>query len=293
MFRPTGLLKDDGKIKRMRFSTQLRPQLGAKPKGSGDLGSFRPVYTIGGKQTRVLDQNFAGSCVPSAVGPAVYTALAVAGDPLPFVPGVLEPYKVMRAGDRADDNPFTDVMDLPALRDVGTRILSAVEAIGKWGIGPMGPWVKIGGVQYASDCGPANVNGEPDFEALQKAGQTLIVGPYQLTSGKLSVVEAQLSIDAGYPVVLGGWVDTITFDPYRKGSPPIGAQDKDDTRGGGHAIWVFGYYTLPSGRVVFRVLNSWSEEWGDLGEAEVTEDFIEDRWESYAFKVQKALRKAA
>lgn len=276
MTHAKGLIRDDGRHKRERFAV-LRGRLGATPRGYADLTQFAPA---------ILDQNWVGSCVMNGVPCAAATTLAAAGTPLGFTPSVRDGYRMALASDRAQDYPLTPVLQLPPLVDRGTQILTGTTVMSRWGVTAMGPNVVVGGRMRNNDCDPHNACGEPDLPTIIKAGRKLIVGAYELDLGMAVERETQLALDAGHAVAIGGWVDTRTFEPYRAWHLPIGAQDFNDPNGGGHCTYIVGYLTDPAGVTLYRLRNSWGEEWGDEGCAWVTGAFLRQMWEAFALDVR-------
>jgi len=270
MIHARGLLPDDGRHKRDPFRSL---KLKGAPSGFADLTPNAP---------HVLDQNYVGSCAPHSVAAAVPTSLPGLG----YVPSPRELYALALRIDRADDHPLTPVDRLPFVSDSGTRLLTCVEAISRWGVIPMGPRVNVGGQVRESDCGPANALKDPQLGELERAAETLLIGAYEIAPGEGAAREIALALDAGIAVVCGGWVDS-TFDAYEGGV--IGPQNIGDPYGGGHALAIIGYRTAGNGSLEFRIRNSWSESWGLNGDGWVNEAFIRERWEVFALAVRRAV----
>lgn len=276
MIHAKGLIRDDHRHPRERFAV-LRGRLSATPRGYADLSQFAPA---------ILDQNRVGACVMHGVPCAAATTLAAKGKPLGFVPSQRDGYAMALASDRAEDNPLTPILKLPPLVDRGTQILTGTVVMSRWGVRPMGARVVVDGRERNSDCSPANATNEPDLPAIIEAGRKLIVGAYELDLGAAVEVQTQLALDAGHAVAIGGWVDSRTFEPYRAESEPIGAQDFSDPFGGGHCTYLVGYLTDPTGVTLYRLRNSWGEDWGDEGCAWVTGAFLRQMWEAFALDVR-------
>ena len=55
--------------------------------------------------------------------------------------------------------------------------------------------------------------------------------------------------------------------------------DPNDPNGGGHALIITGYRTMPDGSRQFRVQNSWGESWDDSGECWASLAWVQATWE--------------
>jgi hypothetical protein len=278
-----------------RVSASLHPRLAAALhagiKGSGSLESFAPS---------ILDQGSSGACTAHSFSVATVIAIACAASrgtapsPLGFVPSPRELYAATRAIARAAATPIG--AHEQALGDVGAELPDVATAGREYGLKPMqGPTPdgRNSDVWTPLDVGTAiasNVNDEPDVLGLE-AGQTRLVdGEYSIAPATADGPELlAASIDAGIPCWAGGFVDSAFM---RLGAGDVmGAPNPNDPNGGGHAFVFPAYRTASTGRLEFRLRNSWGLSWADGGSGWVSEDFVRALWELWPFAV--ALQKAA
>jgi hypothetical protein len=97
---------------------------------------------------------------------------------------------------------------------------------------------------------------QPDPTARQKAKRFRIDFWRQVNIRDVKEVKAQLN--AGYPVVIGAPVDR----GFKEARGPFIWRESTGSALGGHAMVVVGY---DDGRQAFKVLNSWGQEWGEVG----------------------------
>lgn len=269
-----GLRKDDGRHSRATFD-KMRSSLGAKPRGYANLSTFAPP---------VMDQGSGAygtsSCVGHGLSGGIYTTLAARGAPLGFVPSPWGIYVPALCIDRAADNPHASVMNLPALRDIGTFVLSGVQACADWGVTAL--------QTMPSDCTPASVTREPDLLTLEQASTKLVVGAVELNVFDMKNIErdVQLALDNNFTVVSGAYVGKPWQD-YTATSSPLGAQDASDGKGGGHCTFLDGYETDPAtGLTLYYGQNSWNKAWGRGGRFVCTGAAVQQWWEAYILKVE-------
>jgi hypothetical protein len=156
----------------------------------------------------------------------------------------------------------------PPLTDDGTSVFAGFEAVRTWGIPPRK-------TTAATDSDPVTVNNEPSLELLAAARKFRILGPRTITSfGSERVAALRAAIDSKQPVVVSLIVDK-QVDGYGPGVP-VGAFDPTKDRGRGlHAVYCYGYRVNTNGSLVFIFRNSWGERWGDKGDFEGDESFVE------------------
>lgn len=280
--RKFGCKPDSGKHPRRLFREMAVAS--ATPKGSASLFDFAPDN---------YDQNFCGACTGHGISMVFTTAYAVVGKPLfgllpdgkPVACSQRDPY----AGARCLDRGGRKVL----LTDEGTEVLSCVTYIAQFGarktLAPMLAVNPETGDKYTanSDCVPANVNDEPDLLELEEDFAHPVVTPHQLAGDGSRITEACLALDAGHPIVQGGWVAT-PFVKYTGGV--LSAQDELDSNGGGHCTALLGYRTQ-NGKRIFRGRNSWGKNgWGLQGEGdfEADESFVMALWEMFAVVIGDA-----
>lgn len=238
----------------------------------------------------VQDQNECGSCVGHGLDCGISATLAARGKALGFTPSPHCLYGVARCIDRREDYPHTDPVNYPPLEDVGTEVLSGIEAASQWGVIPTdAPIIDSNGWLVNSDCVESNVNDEPLFDELVLASTKLIVGARQIISiGPARITEVCLALDAGHAVVFGTMVDSV-FMQYGPLSPSVGIQDEWDPKGGGHCMTCLGYKTGADSRRTFICRNSWGCLWGKLGDFECSEAFVKQWQDLFALEIEVKL----
>lgn len=222
----------------------------------------------------VMDQNQCGSCTGHGTACGIATACTKAGKPLPFVPSPRGIYCLARAVDRSDPSrPLTDDGAMPN---------QVMRSISEWGVRPI--QAPTSGGLY-SDCEPSNVNAEPTLDELTADAHDSIVGWYRIdATGADRIAQLRQALAAGHPVGIGTFVAT-SFENWQAGDPPVGAQDPSDPNGGGHWTCLIGYRTGSAGETIFRLRNSWGESWGDSGNCDVSEAFVQQASDLYVFAV--------
>lgn len=87
----------------------------------------------------------------------------------------------------------------------------------------------------------------------------------------------------GHPVLIGMWV-TEDFQRLRDGSTFVGSASKET--GFGHAMVAVGY---DDNRRAFKMMNSWSTQWGDGGFGWIDYDsFLENTMAAFSVRVRKS-----
>jgi hypothetical protein len=209
---------------------------------------------------RVLDQE-GNSCTGHGTATGIYTAAAVAGHRLDWIPSPAGIYTLALATERGDP------LSRP-LFDQGSNPAQIERSISEYGLRPM---VGDGG----TDCAPVNgVMPEPDLMQLEVDAEHCYFGWYEIGNAD----EARAAIAAGAPVGVGTYVDS-KFMQWTPARGPIGFTNQDDPDGGGH--WTVGLAT--TARKTFWIRNSWGDGYGDAGDVEVTDDFINQAWQLLAF----------
>lgn len=232
---------------------------------AADLRPFAP---------EVLDQGECGSCVGHAIACAVATTFAAAGLPLGFVPSPRGLYCLARCIDRAD--PSTPLVD------EGSMPNQAVRSLTEWGVRPMLAPSPQG---YNSDCDPSNVNTEPTLAELEQDAVTVVVGQYEIDSfGAQRVQDLCAALAAGCAVTCSVSAGNGSWEYWRPSGGPLGAQSPVDLD---HYVWFVAYRTA-NGKRIFRIRNQWGVGWGEEGEIEVTEEFVAQVGDVYAYKARKA-----
>jgi hypothetical protein len=157
------------------------------------------------------------------------------------------------------------------LTDEGAMPNQVMRALSEWGVRPMGPLVP----GAFSDCDPGNVNDEPTLADLEADATTTLIGWYRITStGSARIEDCRKALAAKMTIGVGTFVDTA-YEQWRPGQPPAGAPDLSDPNGGGHWQYVKHYDTMTTDRTVFDVRGSWTEDFGDHGDALTSEEWIQ------------------
>lgn len=209
---------------------------------------------------RVLDQE-GSSCTGHGTATGIYTAAKIAGHDLGWIPSPCGIYTMAVALDRGD--PLRG-----PLLDQGAMPNQVARGLSEFGIRP---FVGAG----ATDCFPVNGTlAEPDLAQLEVDAEHCYFGWYEISNAD----EARTAIAAGIPVGIGTWVDSkfIQWTPNR---PPLGFMNFDDPDGGGH--WTV--LLASTSRKTFWLRNSWGSGWGAAGDAEVTDDFVNQADQLLAF----------
>jgi hypothetical protein len=181
-----------------------------------------------------------------------------------------------------------------ALQDNGRQLLDVWAAFQAHGLAPQhGPTPdgRNSDVWTDADTGgspPGNVNDDATAEQIAAAGQCRP----KLTLSNLDPTEADVedqvcaAISAKMPVWLGTEVgqqfQTLTGDTEAQpDSVP------NDPNGGGHALFIVAYRTLPDGSREYRVINSWGDSWDENGECWASGAWVRGCWELHAIGVTK------
>ncbi len=229
-----------------------------------------------------MNQNVTGSCTWHAAACAIVTALSSAGTPLGWVPSQLDGYAGTRALSRAHDTPVGHA--LPPLTDDGAEPIEVMRWAASHGVTEQ-RLVTSEQILNRSDCTAANINLEPDFNEVRKARQHLTVGERLVGPGRTAPTDvARVIAVERRPVTIASFVD-MAFEQWMPSDGPIGVPDYADPEGGGHYIVIHSYLTDPHWGRLFVIRNSW-DGWGDSnGDALVTEAWVRQASDIYAFSV--------
>ena len=245
----------------------------AAPSGAADLRHF-----VDGE---VINQTQTSSCTGCGVAMGATVAMRSHGTVLDMI-SPRGCYGVGRAMDRLINSRGV----LPPLRDEGCETVQVVSGIQLYGTRPMGPRVVVDGEQVNSDCGPGNVNEEPNLSELITSYSTRLLGAHIITSlGARRVVDVSLALDAGHSVVFGTFVDTA-FENYAGGV--FGAAKLSDPDGGGHCMCCLGYSGIGDDFVGIG-RNSWGKSWGDAGDFKFSPAFIAQWYDVFVLSIAKAV----
>lgn len=208
---------------------------------------------------KVLDQAATSSCTGHGTATGLFTACAVAGQPLLWIPSPRGIYTNGIAIDRADalSGPLLDQGAMPnqiarGLTEFGVRAMANQSAL--------------------TDCTFSGIVPEPTLDELEAEAEHLYVGWYTVANAD----EARVALAAGAPVGIGTYVDS-SFMSYN-GRGVIGSMNDNDPAGGGHWTCLLGFDTSR-----FFLRNSWGTSWGDEGDGYVNDDFVNQASQRIAF----------
>lgn len=210
---------------------------------------------------KVLDQGGSSSCTGHGTATGLYTACAVAGHPLGWIPSPKGIYTNGVAIDRAD------ALSGPLL-DQGAMPNQVARALSEFGVRPMRDQNAL------TDCDFSGTIPEPTLDELEADGEHVYVGWYAIANAD----EARIALAAGCPVGKGTFVDSHYMD-WRPGDKPVGLTDENDPRGGGH--WTVLLASNSGG--TFWDRSSWGTSAGDNGEFLVTDAHVNQASQLIAF----------
>lgn len=254
--------KPDGPNVQKRDFAHLRATFAASLPTAVDLRAFAPD---------VFDQGQTGSCTGHAIGGAVTCALAKAEMPLGFVASPDFIYKLERCLERVSREPLTDSGAMP---DDGIR------AISRYGVVRMRGPTSDG---RNSDVELDGVNDEPDFGSFEAGAKKLIVGAYAiLSTGKQRARDVAWALAHGFTVPVAVSASNDTWQGWEPSDGPLGAQHPVELD---HYVYIVGYRMDAEGNFTFIIRNSWGTEWGDGGDIETTEAFLDQCGDLYAMQI--------
>jgi hypothetical protein len=265
--RGLGYRKDKPEVraKQPRFRDKLRAQL---PNG------FRAVLpksvTLRSRECPRMDQGQFGSCTGHGTAQGLAVSCAVAGIKLGFVPSPRGVYANARCMELSDPSqPLTDSGSEPAdvmtvLQTLGVRAIQAPTDDGRY-----------------SDVDDTNVNAKPTLLELEAEVVHLVVGEYRIDEKSADAPQQVAAAIAGLhggpscAVGIGVFVDTAFMNWTPKGGPLDAPPNQNDPNGGGHWVAIVGFATAADGTLVFDVVNSWGDMWGDgTGHIQVTQKWL-------------------
>lgn len=251
MTRGLGWLKD-----RPKFSDE-KPDWAFGPFAATRFGaSAPPAASLDDLVLTVLDQGSLGSCVANAGLQAVRMRHIAQGVASPRLGSRLMAYYLARAVDH-----LTSI-------DSGTYPRTLFEILNKFGFCPEEVW--------PYDVGPMPFKTMPSSKAFHDAFDQRAPTVYRRISstGNDKIGDVKRAIAGGFPVVFGCSVDEAftqgLFDVNDAIRPPR------SNIAGGHCMLFVGY----SGDT-FRVLNSWSEDFGIQGRVLFSPEYVlecDDLW---------------
>ena len=273
MIRGTGLKRSRPERTSHRLGASLHPAIAAALKagirGNADLSQYLPAR---------FDQGQTSTCHAHSMAAGIACALAAAGKPLLFVPSPLLIASTTYADVRARTVPIGQ--PLPVLSDDGAELQDDVDAVAKWGVGPIGSDIE----GRHSDCPSVQEPSfpEPDVSALQVSAGHLLSGEYSIPVDSSAHEVVAASLDAGIPVWVGGLVGSA----YENLGPNDIAQPTPDTdsSAGGHAQLIAAYRTTGA-ELQFLVVNSWGTGWALNGTVWASTAWVETLWSAYPMAV--------
>jgi hypothetical protein len=260
VFRGRGYRRDPDSLPKTPLRAMAH-RLGAAAQ-SADLSSFTPA---------ILDQSQTGSCVGHALACAIFTSLSAQGVASAFLPSPADIYTLARCLERAQ---FWDGQgQAPPLADNGSQPYLAIRALGEWGIRPMRPLP-----ERFSDADPATINDDPKLLDIEADSQSLIVGPYAVSSTD----DVALALSNKIPVTAALDADSDAFQTYSGGTlGPLGTSLD-------HYVCITGFDVAPDGSRRWRVRNSWSSQFGVYGELFVNDAALAEFGDMYAIRARFA-----
>jgi C1A family cysteine protease len=223
---------------------------------AGRFGAPPPADDLSSLVVDVLDQGNLGSCVLNSAFQAIRMRHVAQGVHAPKLGSRLMGYYLARAVDH-----------LTAV-DSGTYLRTAFEVLNKFGFCSEDVW--------PYNDGPELFMRMPNSKAFHDAFDLHAPTVYRRisTTGNDRILDVKRAIAGGFPVCFGCAVDNAfthgNFDPAEPLMPP-----RADIAGG-HAMTIIGY----SGDV-FRVLNSWSSDFGVDGRVYFSPEYVmeaQDLW---------------
>jgi hypothetical protein len=206
--------------------------------------------------TAILDQLSLGSCAAQAVTQAVHGAQVRAGIVDAPYQSRLRLYRYARAilGDPQSDS--------------GTSLRACLDVDRKLGFCPESAW------PYEIDKFKLMPPAEAERLSHDQIGQ---IGHYRIDStGDRRLEEIQDALASRFLVVFGTQVSD-KFLAYGPGSAPLEAPTAAENILGGHGLVFGGYEKINYGAsVVFDVVNSWSDNYGDHGWCRFSESYVAD-----------------
>jgi len=221
-----------------------------------------------------FDQGGTSSCTGNALSAAICMAFWNASPEvrtqLTFVPSQSGIYKIGLCLDRKRLSSG----GFPKLKDNGAMPNQVVRGVNTYGVHPM-----VCLTDRYSDADPATIDDEPQFEDLEADSRMLVVGSYGITStGTKRISDMRTALAAGIPLPVAVNAGADAFQGY-EGGILTGAQLPGELD---HYVVISGYRTLPNGKTVFELWNSWSDSWGVGGSAELDESAAQTLGDIYA-----------
>lgn len=247
-----------GRGGRFGYREDDRYLLGAPPRwkafasvGVGEL----PVSDLSHLVVNVIDQGAAPFCFANAVAQAIRMCEVRNGEQSPLLPSRLALVY------------FTHAIEGDVHAFDGAYISDTFQVVEQLGFASETAW------PY-DDSPSGNFNVRPSQDVVRLSFDQIALSYRRiLSTGDQRLADVAAALAAGKPVVFGTNV-TKAFAQNRLGPDYTYDVPKDEDIEGGHAMIFTG--RRPDGR--FRVLNGWSEEFGDAGYCNFTPEAV--RWQS-------------
>lgn len=235
----TGLILDPEGHQRTSFARlAARLNLSANTPDDVDLEHNCPA---------VMNQGRSSACTGHAPSCALFTSAGWLG----FVPSQDAIYKNGRAIDRDSWNGT-----FAPLTDDGAMPNQVFRAINEYGLKPMGTPVRG---RY-SDVHEDTVNEEPTLTDLLAEARNIVVGDYGIKGTPESRrQQARVALASGKAICAAIAGGSDMFQNYSGGvlgqlNAPLD-----------HYVCIIGYETRDDGSTIWKIRNSWGEDWGEKG----------------------------
>ena len=195
----------------------------------------------------IVDQDGLGSCVANAVGQIIRAEQLRVGAPADYpFPSRMWIYTLALAADGQQG------------QDVGTNICTAIDRAAQFGFCPENVWPYE--VPFFGDEPPLDAHHYASDQQTKKS-----LGYHEITeTGNARIEAMRKALTAGKLVAFGTPVTEAFCSEPLTGT--VMRPSPSEPIAGGHAPVACGYTVNPAtGRLEFRIANSWGEDWGERG----------------------------
>lgn len=207
---------------------------------------------------QIVDQLSLGSCVANAIGQIIRAEQLRCGAPAgyPF-PSRLWLYTLALAADGMQG------------QDVGTNLCTCIDRAAQFGFCPEEVWPYQ--VPFFGDDPPLDAHHYASDQRTAKA-----LGYHEIAeTGDARIGEMRRALTAGKLVAFGTPVTKAFCSEDPSGT--VYRPESGNAIAGGHALVACGYTVNPAtGRLEFRIANSWGPDWGEHGFCWFDVDYL--RW---------------
>lgn len=220
----------------------------AGPRAASILDNVTPADSADATALiQIVDQRNLGSCVANAVGQIIRAEQLRCGAPAgyPF-PSRMWLYTLALAADGMQG------------QDVGTNICTAIDRAAQFGFCPEDRWPYE--IPFFGDDPPLDAHRYASDQRTKKA-----LSYHEITeTGNARIEAMRKALTAGKPVAFGSPVTKAFCSESPSGT--VMRPSPSEPIGGNHAQVAACYWVNPAtGRLEFKVANSWSEDWGEAG----------------------------